>query len=111
MIAAHTVVADIRLFSVFSSHKNKMTGLLHACVLLASLSNAHHWSGRKGLGGALFFQGSRLRALCTAGPDSPSPGSSSLSADSSPELVLVDVLCELVEVVLVDGPCELDVDP
>ena len=34
----------------------------------------------------------------------------SLSADSSSELVLVDVLCELVEEVLVDGPCELDVD-
>ena len=45
-----------------------------------------------------------------AGPDSPSPCSSSLSADSSSELVLVDVLCELVEVVLVDGPCELVVD-
>ena len=34
-----------------------------------------------------------------------------MSADSSSELILVDVLCELVEVVLVDGPCELDVDP
>ena len=34
----------------------------------------------------------------------------SLSADSSSEPVLVDVLCELVEEVLVDGPCELDVD-
>ena len=31
--------------------------------------------------------------------------------DSSSELVLVDVLCELVEVVLVDGPCELVADP
>ena len=30
--------------------------------------------------------------------------------DSFSELVLVDVLCELVEVVLVGGPCELDVD-
>ena len=34
-----------------------------------------------------------------------------LSAGSSSELVLVHVLCELVEVVLVDEPCELDVDP
>ena len=35
----------------------------------------------------------------------------SLVVDLSSELVLVDVLCELVEVVLVDGPRELDVDP
>ena len=34
-----------------------------------------------------------------------------MSADSSSELVLVDVPCELVEVVLVDGPYEMDVDP
>ena len=34
-----------------------------------------------------------------------------MSAESSSVLVLVDVLCELVEVVLVNGPCELDVDP
>ena len=33
-----------------------------------------------------------------------------MSVDSTPELVLVDVLGELVEVVLVDGPCELVVD-
>ena len=84
--------------------------LLHTCALLASLSKSHHWSEREGLGGALFFR-SHLRALCMAGPDSPSPCSSSSSADSSSELVLVDVLWRLVEVVLVDGPCELDVDP
>ena len=36
--------------------------------------------------------------------------SSSSSVDSSSELVLVDVLCEHVEVVLVDGPWELVVD-
>ena len=41
----------------------------------------------------------------------PSPWIVIVSADSSSELVLVDVLCQLVEVVLVDGPCELDVDP
>ena len=33
-----------------------------------------------------------------------------LSVDSSSELVLVDVLGELVEIVLVDGPCELVID-
>ena len=42
--------------------------------------------------------------------ESLSPCSSSSSVDSSSELVLVDVLCELVEVVLVDGPWELVVD-
>ena len=34
-----------------------------------------------------------------------------MSADSSSGLVPVDVLHELVEEVLVDGPCELDVYP
>ena len=44
-------------------------------------------------------------------PDSPAPCLSSLSVGSSSEQVLVDVvLCDLVEVVLVDGPCELVVD-
>ena len=54
-------------------------------------------------GSSTFVPESRLRALCVAGPDSPSPHSSSLSASSS-ELVLVNGPCELVEVVLVDGP-------
>ena len=55
---------------------------------------------------------SGVMTTCTlfAGPDSPSPCSSLLSVDSSSELLLLDVLCELVEVVLVDGPCELVVD-
>ena len=101
----------ILLFSVFRGHETKMIRLrLHTCVLLASLSSAHHWSEHKGLGRALSFLSHDFVHLCIAGPDSPSPCSSSLSVDSSSELVLVDGLSELVEVVLVDGPCELDVD-
>ena len=87
-----------------------MTGLLlHACVLLASLSNAHHWSGRKGLGGALFFRCHDFMHLVLLGQifllrardrcQRIHPQNWSWST------------CELVEVVLVDGSCELDVDP
>ena len=76
---------------------------LHTCVLLASLSNAHHWSERKGLGRALFLRSPDFVHFVLL-PDSPFQRASSLSADSSSELVLVGVLCELVEEVLVDGP-------
>ena len=55
---------------------------LHTCVLLASMSSARHWSEHEGLGRALSF----LRH------DSEH---SVLLVDSSLELALVDVLCEL----------------
>ena len=64
------------------------------------------WSERKGLERALFSSG--VMTSCTLYCWARCFFSVSVS---SSELVLVDVLRELVEVVLVDGPCELDVDP
>ena len=83
---------------------------LHTCVLLASLSGARYWSEHKDLGRTLSF----------------------LSHDSVHSVLLGQILlrrarhrcqwihpqnwywsmffCELLEVVLVDGPCELLVD-
>ena len=110
-ITAHTEKKSRCVYPVvinFPQSHNKMTLLLlllHICVLLASLSNAHHWSEREGLDRALFFWSPEfvflvqiilLRHQCQRiHPQS---------------WFLVDVLCELVEVILVDGSCELDFD-
>ena len=78
MIAAHqeksSQVENILLFSVFPQSQNKMTLLLlRTRVLLASLSNAHHRSERKGLDRALSFRSRDSVHFCIAGPHSPSP--------------------------------------
>ena len=84
---------------------------VHTCVLLASLSNAHHWSEHGGLGRTLFFRSHDLVHFVKLGQFLLLRARHRCQRIHPQSWYWSMFFVNVVEVVLVNGPCELDVDP
>ena len=68
---------------------------LHTCVFPASLSNAHHWSEHRGLGGALSFRSHDFVHFALLGQIRHLHTRHRRQCIHPSDLVLVDGPCEL----------------